>query len=95
MLAVCGGPTIEERDGGKKQLLVFYPLFLQKIEVEAEPLSLEEQPPTESESAVFRDATVVDDASDAEKVARVAPKHAAEGASREDVDKAGERAIAE
>lgn len=89
VLAVCGGPTIEERDS--KTWLVFYPLFLQELAIEAEPMSLEEQPPTQEENALLHDATVVDDVKDAEKLVEAAPKHA-EG-DKASVDKAGEDAV--
>lgn len=89
---------MEERDG--KQLLVFYPLVVELVsEVEAEAVSIQEVPPTESEQLFLRDARVVPTLSEAEAATRKAPVHgegewtAERGAEGGEVDKAVESAL--
>ncbi|KAM0787103.1 hypothetical protein ACM66B_006358 [Microbotryomycetes sp. NB124-2] len=74
VLRITGGPELEEREDGRRQVLVFYPLLVEQVvDVGVEPVPPSEVPPTADESAFLRDARVVPTVKQAEVAVSNAP----------------------
>ncbi|GAA5997085.1 uncharacterized protein JCM10292_006196 [Rhodotorula paludigena] len=104
VLRVVGGPELETRTPAPtffhphpspRQFLVFYPfVLLHTPQVVAEPVPVDEVPPTEDERRVMSDAKVVASYEEAEKASEKAPTEGAGPANEANAVKA-ERAVRE